>query len=156
MPLRASSSRKKYLDQTAKPPSDDLLDRDCLNDFAFGDAWCKYFPATAGDTNVERFEGMSTLLAKNFSFKIADLPSHSTISFETSRLRSRSFGELISSSVLEADAKASEDVDGAFLKSENCIIVMAGVAIAPRVLLFLAAYATPWLCSDLLRINAGL
>ncbi|KZM27144.1 uncharacterized protein EKO05_0004684 [Ascochyta rabiei] len=128
----------KEFEQSAKPVSHRLLDVARLNDLAFGEAWLKYFPAPAGDEDVEGFEGVSMLLAKTFSLKIANLLANRTLSSEGSRLRSRFFGELISSSVLEADTKASEDVDGEYLKSENRIIVVPGVAIALAVLLSLA------------------
>ncbi|KAF2624592.1 hypothetical protein BU25DRAFT_493566 [Macroventuria anomochaeta] len=129
----------KEFERHGKPVPNGLLDFGRLNDLAFGTAWLRYFPAPAGDSDVEGFEGVSMLLAKTFSLKMANLLSNSTLSSEASRLRARFFGELISSSVLEADVPAVDDVAGESLKSESRIVVIPGVAIALAVLLFLAA-----------------
>ncbi|KAF3042745.1 hypothetical protein E8E12_009756 [Didymella heteroderae] len=141
----------KEFDQNATPGSDSLLDIDRLNDLAFGNAWLKYFPAPAGDSDVEGFQGVSMLLAKAFSLNIANLLSNNTLSFEASRLRSRFFGELISSSVLEANPMAAEEVEGEYLETKSRIIVVPGVAIALAVLFLLAAWyslAMVWFASN--------
>lgn len=142
---------EKNFKQSAKPASDHLVNLDRLNEIAFGDAWLKYFPAPAGNSDVEGFEGVSMLLAKAFSLKITNLLSNTTLASEASRLRTRFFGELISSSVLEANLMTAEDVNGKFLETKNRIVVIPGVAIALAVLLFLAAcysLAILWLASD--------
>lgn len=141
----------KEFEQNAKPASDLLLDVDHLNNLAFGEAWLKYFPAPAGDSDIEGFEGVSMLLAKAFSLKIVNLLADRTLSYEAGRLRSRFFGEVIYSSVLQAGTEASENVDGDFIKSENRIIVIPGVAFALAGLLFLAAcysLAIAWFASS--------
>lgn len=141
---------EKDFAQNAKP-FNDLVNLDRLNEIAFGNAWLKYFPAPAGDSDVEGFKGVSMLLAKAFSLKIENLLSNGTLASEASRLRSRFFGELISSSVLEANPIVAEDVDGEFLETKNRIMVVPGVAIALAILLFLAAYyslAMLWFASS--------
>jgi hypothetical protein len=129
----------KEFDKNAKANSDNLLDISRLDEFAFGSAWLKYFPAPAGNSDIEGFEGVSMLLAKAFAFKIENLLSNGTLATEASRLRSRFSSELVSSSVLEANTKATEDVHGAFLNTESRIVVIPGVAIALAILLLLAA-----------------
>jgi hypothetical protein len=138
-------------EQHAKPASNELVNVDRLNEIAFGGAWLKYFPAPAGNSDVEGFEGVSMLLAKVFSLKIANLLSNATLASEASKLRTRFFGELISSSVLEAFPTIVDEIDGKFLETKNRLIVIPGVAVALAVLLSLAAcysLAMLWLASN--------
>ena len=129
----------KEFERNKKSVTDGLLDFERLNDLAFGQAWLKYFPAPAGDSDVEGFEGVSMLLAKTFSLKLVNLLSNSTLTAEANRLRARFFGELVLSSVTEADTPVLENLAGASIRPANRIVVIPGIAIALAVLLSLAA-----------------
>lgn len=120
-------------------PARELLNLNQLNELAFETAWLKYLSAPDGFQDVEGYQGVSGLLVKPFSLKPESMLHNDTLPSRASRSGARFLGELISFSVLEADVSAIEDIAGKFVKTENRIVVIAGVATTLAVLLFLAA-----------------
>ena len=116
-----------------------LIDMDRLNELAFGGSWLKYFPAPAGNSDLEGFAGVSMLLAKAFNLNTEDMLQNTSLPSQANRLRARFFGELISSSVLEASVPVSEHVGGESIKTESRVVVVQATSIVLAVLLFLAA-----------------
>jgi hypothetical protein len=131
-----------------RPIPKELLDLDRLNKFAFGESWSKYMTVPRGEMD---FEGVSMLLAKAFSSDLTDMIQNHALPSQAMRLRARFFGELIWSSVMEADVPSSEDTVGRYTRTKTRIVVVSGIGISLAVLLFLTAcylLAMLWYASD--------
>jgi hypothetical protein len=118
------------------PVSPSLLNLERLDDLSFRGPWNKYMP---GYGDLAAFEGVSGLLAKPFKNNQTDMLTNATLPFEASRLRRRFLGELLLSSVLEADVPVLESVTGQILLPEKQTMIVPEVAIPLALLFFLAA-----------------
>jgi hypothetical protein len=135
---RASFDESEFF-RLRKPISEHLLDLDRLNEYAFGEEWKKYMTTTMGISDQPVFEGVSKLLAQLFSLNSTDMMQNQTLPSQASRLRARFFGELIWSSVVEADVPSFDDISGKFTKIATRVVVVPGIGISIAVLLLLAA-----------------
>ncbi|KAH6629098.1 hypothetical protein C7974DRAFT_312103, partial [Boeremia exigua] len=127
-----------------------MIDLDRLNELAFGKTWQKYLSVPGGVSGIQGFEGPSVLLAKTYSLVLENLLHNATLPERASRLRSRFFTELISSSVLDADIPVLKDISAKSIRAETRIVVVPGVSITLAILLFLAAcysFAMLWFVS---------
>jgi hypothetical protein len=122
-----------------QPVSKTLFDTERLNDLAFHGSWSKYMTIEAGSQDNEGYDGVSMLLGKHYSLNQTDMLLNKTFSSEASRLRSRFFGELVLSSVIETDTPTLEDVDGIITLTDRRIMVVTEIAIT-LVVLFLFAF----------------
>jgi hypothetical protein len=146
---RASFDESEFL-RHRKPIDEHLLDLNRLNGFAFGEEWKKYMTTEIGTFDRPVFEGVSKLLAQPFSLDLTDMMQNQTLPSHASRLRARFFGELIWSSVVEADVPSFDDISGKFTNIAPRIVVVPGIGISIAILLLLAAcysWAMLWYAS---------
>jgi hypothetical protein len=147
---KASFDESEFV-RLRKPIPGHVLDLDRLNEFAFGAEWRKYMTTPNGDTDDPVFQGVSMLLARPFSLNLTDMMQNHTLPSQASRLRARFFGELIWSSVVEADVPSFEDAAGKFTEMVKRIVVVSGIGISIAVILMLAtccSLAMLWYASN--------
>jgi hypothetical protein len=115
-----------------KIPAKSLLDLGRLDNLSFREAWSKYAIKPGADITNEQmygFEGVETFLAQHYGLKIDAILGNTTIGAEASRFRSRFFGELILSSILQADAPALESITGQLVQEGRRIMVVTEAVI---------------------------
>ncbi|CAO2655525.1 Nn.00g043280.m01.CDS01 [Neocucurbitaria sp. VM-36] len=142
-----------------KPVSKSMFNIDALNHFAFRDSWQKYTTASE-NADLQGLRGASRVLSELF---LKDLPRNNsgsdktamlhnnTLSAQASRLRSRFFGELMLSSLMEENAAVMENVTGQVTIVEQRIVVVPEIAITLAVLFGLIAFyiaAMLWYASN--------
>ena len=139
-----------------------MFDIDILNHFAFRESWQKYTTASES-ADLQGLRGASRVLSELF---LKDLPrnnpgsdktamlQNSTLSTQAGRLRSRFFGELMLSSIMEENTAVLENVTGQVTIVEQRIVVVPEIAITLAVLFGLAAFyiaAMLWYASNSCR-----
>lgn len=124
------------LRRTPAPPA--LLDLGSLNDLSFRGSWNQYMTLSGQFTEIQGFDGLARLLATPFSLSVDNMLVNHTLSSEANRLRSRFFGELIISSVIEADVPVLETIGGQVTLTAQRILIVTQIAITLAVLLLLA------------------
>jgi hypothetical protein len=129
-----------------KPISKALLDFNHLDDLAFREAWPKYMTAPVGVEKSQGYQGASILLGEHFSLNLYNMLQNSTLVSEASRLRSRFFGELVLSSLLEADMLTLESVSGEVTLTDRRIMVVTEIAITLVALFLLTACYLSYMC----------
>lgn len=123
-----------------KSPAKTLFDLGRLDNLTFREAWYKYAIKPAGnieETKMYGFEGVETFLAQHYDMDINAILRNTTIGAEASRFRSRFFGELVLSSILQADAPALESITGQLVQEDRRIMVVTEVVITLVVLFLL-------------------
>ncbi|KAF1845015.1 uncharacterized protein K460DRAFT_405295 [Cucurbitaria berberidis CBS 394.84] len=129
------------------PVPESIFNIDMLNYFAFREAWQRYTsaPETA---ELQGLRGASRVLSELFQKDTSKdearkdktaMLQNSTLSAEASTLRSRFFGELMISSIMEENRVGTERVSGQMTMVEQRIVVIPGIAITLSVLLALSA-----------------
>jgi hypothetical protein len=124
------------LHRTLTPPG--MFDLGRLDDLSFRGSWNKYVTLSGQLGEIQGFDGLARLLATPFSLSVNNMLVNHTLSTEASRLRSRFFGELIVSSVMEADVPVLETVGGQVTLTAKRIMIVTQIAITLAVLLLLA------------------
>jgi hypothetical protein len=115
-----------------KSPPKSLFDQGRLDNLAFGETWTKYaIKSTADDAEnaVRGFEGVESFLAPHYGMDIYAILRSKTLVAEASRFRSRFFGELILSSIVQADAPTLETITGQFRQGDRRIMVVTEAVI---------------------------
>jgi hypothetical protein len=129
-----------------KPVLQETFDLARLNDLAFRDTWARYMTIPTGDEKAQGYDGVSMLLAEHYSLNLTSILKNSSLVHEASRLRSRFFGELVLSSLMETDAPNLEFTKSQVTLAERRIMVVAEIAITLAVLLLLAAIYFSLMC----------
>jgi hypothetical protein len=115
-----------------KSPTKTLFDLSRLDDLAFRETWPKYAIKPLGDaseTTVHGFEGVESFLAQHYEMDINAIIRSKTLGAEASRFRGRFFGELILSSILQADDPALENTISQFEQQDRRIMVVTEAVI---------------------------
>jgi hypothetical protein len=115
-----------------KSTSKTLFDLGRLDELAFHKTWPKYAIKSLGDTAMGKengFEGVESFLAPHYEMNLSAILISDTLAAEASRFRSRFFGELILSSILQADDPALESITGQFGQQDRRIMVVTEVVI---------------------------
>jgi hypothetical protein len=129
--LNASFDTSEFT-RRRKSPSKSLFDQGRLDNLAFRETWTKYANKSTADdaeTEVHSFEGVESFLAQHYGMDIYAILRSKTLVAEASRFRSRFFGELILSSIVQADAPARETITGQLGQGDRRILVVTEAVI---------------------------
>ncbi|KAH7095344.1 hypothetical protein FB567DRAFT_512389 [Paraphoma chrysanthemicola] len=123
-----------------KPLSSDGLDFGSLDDASFRGPWRKYTSLPTSSLGESAyFEGVTMLLGQKYGRNASNMLVNETLGNEAGAFRSRSFNELVLSSLVEADTPMLENVSGQLTVTTSRVLVVTEVAITLAVLFLLAA-----------------
>jgi hypothetical protein len=115
-----------------KSPPKSLFDQGRLDNLAFRETWTKYANksiAFDAEKEMHGFKGVESFLAPHYGMDIYAILRSKTLVAEASRFRSRFFGELILSSIVQADAPTLETLTGQFGQGDRRIMVVTEAVI---------------------------